>query len=270
MASAAPYVVVMDADFQHDETIVPDMLRLLRGGTADLVFLDAVGTGLSRPLGKAKGQDFWSVDGDLDAFARGIQRYLTVNARWDSPKFLFGESYGTTRSGGLAYTLEQRGVRLAGVTIMSTVLNIPLLFDPAIDQAHVNVFPTFAATAWYHNRVANKPADLAAFVAQARAFAAGPYTAALAKGDQLTVAERDQVAGQAAALIGVSPDFLIRNNLRPGPDRFRKELLRDQRRTVGRLDSRFDGIDADAGGSGPEYDAANEAMSGGFIAALNS
>jgi carboxypeptidase C (cathepsin A) len=235
----------------------------------DLVFLDAIGTGLSRPLGKASGKDFWSVDGDLDAFARGIQRYITLNQRWNAPKFLLGESYGTTRSGGLAYALESRGVRLAGVTIMSTVLNIPLLFDPSIDQAHVNILPTFAATAWYHNKVANRPTDVGAFVEQARAFATGSYAAALAKGDRLAPAERDQVATQAAALIGVSPAFLIRSNLRPGPDRFRKELLRDQQRTVGRLDSRFDGIDADSGGDGPEFDAANEAMSGAFIAALN-
>ena len=235
----------------------------------DIVFLDAVGTGLSRPLGKAAGKDFWSVDGDLDAFARGIERYITINGRWASPKFLLGESYGTTRSGGLAYALESRGVRLTGVTIMSTVLNIPLLFDPSVDQAHINLLPTFAATAWFHQRVANRPAELSAYVEQARAFATGPYAAALAKGDRLETAERDAVAAQAATLIGVSPGFMIRSNLRPGPDRFRKELLRDQRLTVGRLDTRFDGIDADAGGNGPEFDAANEALSGSFIAALN-
>ena len=165
----------------------------------DIVFLDAIGTGLSRPLGKASGKDFWSVDGDLDAFARGIDRYLTINSRWSSPKFLLGESYGTTRSGGLSYALEQRGVRLAGVTIMSTVLDIPLLFDPAIDQSHINILPTFAATAWYHNRIANKPADLATFVAQAQAFATGPYAAALAKGDQLSDQERNAVAQGASA-----------------------------------------------------------------------
>ena len=236
----------------------------------DMVFLDAIGTGLSRPLGKAQGKDFWSVDGDLDAFARGIQRYLTINNRWNSPKFLLGESYGTTRTGGLTYMLQQRGIELAGATIMSTVLDIPLLFDPSIDQAHVNIFPTFAATAWYHNRIQNRPADLDAFAKQAQAFATGPYAAALAKGDQLSTAERDQIAQQAGAMIGVSPDFLIRSNLRPGPDRFRKELLRDQRRTVGRLDSRFDGIDVDAGGDSPEFDAANEYIAGAFIAAINN
>jgi len=235
----------------------------------DIVFLDAIGTGLSRPLGKATGKDFWSVDGDIDAFARGIQRYLAVNNRWSSPKFLLGESYGTTRAGGLAYALEERGIRLAGVTVMSTVLNIPLLFDYSVDQAQVNILPTFAATAWFHNRVADRPADLAAHVARARAFATGSYAAALAKGDRLETAERDAVAAQASALIGVSTDFLLRSNLRPGPDRFRKELLRDRRRTVGRLDSRFDGIDADAGAAGPEYDAADAVMAGAFIAALN-
>lgn len=236
----------------------------------DIVFLDAIGTGLSRPLGKATGKDFWSVDGDLDAFARGIHRYLTINNRWSSPKFLLGESYGTTRTGGLAYVLQERGVQLAGATIMSTVLNIPLLFDPSVDQMHVNAFPTFAATAWYHNRVANKPADIDTFAKQAQAFATGPYAAALSKGDRLTPEERTQMAQQAGALLGVSPEFLLRTNLRPGPDRFRKELLRDQRRTVGRLDSRFDGIDVDAGGDSPEFDAANEAIAGAFIAAINN
>jgi carboxypeptidase C (cathepsin A) len=248
--------------------LVPNQDTIL--DRTDIVFLDAIGTGLSRPLGKAKGKDFWSVDGDLDAFARGIQRYLTLNSRWASPKFLLGESYGTTRTGGLAYVLQQRGVQLAGATIMSTVLNIPLLFDPSVDQMHVNIFPTFAATAWYHNRLANKPADLDAFAKQAQAFATGPYAAALSKGDRLTPEERTQIAQQAAALLGISPDFLLRTNLRPGPDRFRKELLRDQRRTVGRLDSRFDGIDVDAGGDSPEFDAANEAISGAFIAAINN
>ena len=236
----------------------------------DIVFLDAIGTGLSRPLGKAEGKQFWSVDGDLDAFARGIQRYVTKYNRWDSPKLLLGESYGTLRSAGLAYTLQSRGIRLAGVTLVSTVLNVGLLFDPSMDQAHVNLFPTLATTAWYHDRLRNRPADLDSFAQAAKAFATGPYAAALARGDALGAAERDSVAAQASALLGVSADFLVRSNLRPGPDRFRKELLRDQRRTVGRLDSRFDGIDADAGGEGPEYDPANEAIAGAFIAALNN
>ena len=236
----------------------------------DIVFLDAIGTGLSRPLGKAEGKQFWGVDGDLDAFARGIQRYIVKYGRWAAPKFLLGESYGTLRSAGLVETLQERGVKMAGVTLVSTVLNIGLLFDPSMDQAQINLFPTMAATAWFHNRVPNRPADLDAFAQAAKAFAIGPYAAALAKGDALTVAERDQVAAQAAGFLGVTPDFLIRNNLRPGPDRFRKELLRDRRRTVGRLDSRFDGIDVDAGGEGPEFDAANEALSGAFIAALNN
>jgi len=133
----------------------------------------------------------------------------------------------------------------------------------------VNILPTYAATAWYHNRIANRPADLAAFAAQAQAFATGPYAAALAKGDLLSDAERDSIAAQASAFTGVSSAFLIRNHLRPGPDRFRKELLRDQSRTVGRLDSRFDGIDADNGGSGTEFDPASEAISGAFVAAIN-
>ncbi len=236
----------------------------------DIVFLDAIGTGLSRPLGKSDGKQFWGVDGDLDAFARGIQRYVTKYGRWDAPKFLLGESYGTLRSAGLVNTLQDRGIKVAGVTLVSTVLNIGLLFDPSMDQGQINLFPTLAATAWYHNRIQNRPADLDAFAKAAQAFATGPYAAALAKGDALPAQERDAVAREASAMLGVSADFLIRSNLRPGPDRFRKELLRDQRRTVGRLDSRFDGIDVDAGGEGPEFDAANEAIAGAFIAAMNN
>lgn len=235
----------------------------------DLVFIDAPNTGLSRPLGKHKSADFGGVDPDLDAFARAIQRYLTINGRWSSPKFLLGESYGTTRTGGLSYTLESRGVRLAGVTIMSTVLNIPLLFNDSIDQPNINILPTFAASAWYHNRVPNRSPDIATHVNKAWAFATGPYAAALAKGDAISPEELNAVAKQAGELIGVSPEFMIRNHLRPGASRWRKELLRDQDKSVGRLDSRFALMDADAGGAEPEFDAANEEIAGPFIAAIN-
>lgn len=235
---------------------------------SDLVFIDAVTTGLSRPLGKAEGKDFFGVDKDLDAFTRAIQRYLTVYGRWDSPKFLIGESYGTLRAAGLSYTLQQHGVQLNGVALLSTTLDIGMLFSP-VDQAFINIVPTYAATAAYHNRLASKPADLNAYLAEVRNFARGPYTLALAKGDAISPAERDAVARQLSAYIGVSPEVIVRANLRLDPNRFRKELLRDQRRTVGRLDSRFLGEDADAGGEGPEYDPTDASISGAFIGGLN-
>jgi carboxypeptidase C (cathepsin A) len=235
---------------------------------SDLVFIDAVTTGLSRPLGKAEPKDFFGVDQDLDAFTRAIQRYLTINSRWNSPKFVIGESYGTLRAAGLANSLGQHGVQLNGVVLMSTVLDIDTLFDRR-DANYINATPTYAAIAAYHNRLQTKPADLQAYLAEVREFAAGPYTVALEKGDAISPAERDAVAARLAAYIGVSPEFVIRNNLRVGADGFRKELLRDQRRTVGRLDGRFQGEDADAAGEGTDYDPTDAGMSGAFIGALN-
>ena len=125
----------------------------------DIVFLDAIGTGFSRPLGETKTSDFWGVDQDLDAFSRGIARYITINDRWNSPKFLFGESYGTTRSAGLAYMLQDRGIQLNGVTLLSSILNYGAR-QPGYDQNYIALVPTYAAAAWYHNRLQNRPADL--------------------------------------------------------------------------------------------------------------
>ena len=234
----------------------------------DLVFIDAPTTGLSRMLGKTEGKTVFGVDGDLDAFSRAIQRYLKVYSRWDSPKFLIGESYGTLRSAGLAHLLAEKGVQLNGVALVSTTLNIGLLFQ-ANDRGYVNMLPTEAAAAWYHNRLAAKPADLDHFLAEVRAFADGPYAAALAKGHAVPVAERDAVAAQVAAYTGTSAQFVINNNLRPDPDRFRKELLRGERKTVGRLDARFIGQDADAGGEGTEYDPTDAAMTGAWVSTIN-
>lgn len=234
----------------------------------DLVFIDAPTTGLSRPLGKAEPKDFFGVDPDLDAFTRGIQRYLAVYGRWDSPKFIIGESYGTLRAAGLSYSLQQKGVQLNGVALLSSVLDIGLLFQP-YDQSYIGMVPTYAAAAAYHNRLASKPADLNAYLAEVRAFASGPYAAALYKGDTVPAAEREAVARKLAAYIGVTPEFVLRANLRVGPDRFRKELLRDQGKTVGRLDSRFLGEDADNAGEGTEYDPTDAAMTGAWVSTLN-
>jgi carboxypeptidase C (cathepsin A) len=234
----------------------------------DLVFIDAPTTGLSRPLGKAEPKDFFGVDADLNAFTLAIQRYLTINGRWDSPKFIIGESYGTLRAAGLSYSLQQKGVQLNGVALLSSVLDIGLLFQP-YDQSFVAIVPTYAAAAAYHNRLQTPPADLQAYLAEVRAFASGPYAAALFKGDRLPAAEKDAVAKQLAAYVGLSPDFVLRNNLRVDPDRFRKELLRDQGKTIGRLDARFEGEDVDNAGEGTEYDPANEALTGAWVSTLN-
>lgn len=236
--------------------------------TSDLVFIDAMGTGYSRPLGDAKNSDFWGVDQDADTFAKAIQRYLTINARWNSPKFLFGESYGTTRSGALAYLLEDRGVALNGVVILSSILNYGIR-QSGYDQIYIGYLPSYAAVAWYHNRVPNRPADLASFVQQARDFAVGPYASALAKGSTITPAEEDAVAQKLSYFTGLSAAYIKSSDLRVPLNRFRKELLRDRRLTLGRYDARYTGVDADAAGEGPEFDASDTAISGAFIATLS-
>ncbi len=235
---------------------------------SDLVFLDAPGAGFSRPLGEAKLSAFWGTDPDIDAFARGIERYLTVNDRWNSPKFIFGESYGTTRSGGLAYRLQADGAQLNGVILLSSILNYGRR-DPGFDQEMINYLPSYAAAAAYHHRLAAPPADLAAFLREVREFARGPYALALAKGQDLGADERAAIAQKLAGYIGLSPAYILEADLRVAPARFRKELLRDQRLTLGRYDARFTGYDIDAAGETPEYDPSDAGISGAFVSAFH-
>jgi carboxypeptidase C (cathepsin A) len=234
---------------------------------SDLVFLDAIGAGYSRPLGDTKGSAFWGVDQDIDTFARGIQRYITINHRWNSPKFIFGESYGTTRSAGLAYALQSRGMQLNGVLILSSILNYGVR-DAGFDQIYLTYMPSYAATAVYHKK-APQPADLAVYLNQVREWTRGPYAAALAKGHNISDQELDAVARQMSVYTGLSVQFIKDSNLRVDLSRFRKELLRDQRRTIGRYDSRFTGIDLDAAGDASEYDPSDTGMRPAFVAALH-
>ncbi|PEQ13139.1 peptidase S10 [Novosphingobium sp. PC22D] len=233
----------------------------------DLVFLDAIGAGYSRPLGDAKPQDFYGVDQDVNAFATAIQRYITRYERWNSPKFVLGESYGTLRSGALAYEMQQRGMALNGVILLSSIMNYGYR-QPGLDQVYINYLPSYAATAWYHNKLPDRPADVASVVERARQFALGPYASALAKGQSISPEERRAVAEQLSALTGLSTDFIIRANLRVDLYRFQKELLRDQRLSVGRFDSRYTGPDSDAAGEGPDSDKSSDAISGAFIASF--
>jgi carboxypeptidase C (cathepsin A) len=246
---------------------------------SDLVFVDAIGTGYSKGLvkedkdGKDKDSDnpdkrFWGTDQDIDAFGRFIARYITVNKRWNSPKFLFGESYGTPRSAGLAKYLEEHGIALNGVVLLSSILNYGSRL-PGLDNDYVNLLPSYAAIAWYHNKVANKPATLEPFLTEVRAFARGDYAVALAKGQDLGDAERNAIAERMAKYTGLSVAYLKEANLRVSQPRFRKELLRDERRTLGRYDGRFEGIDMDAAGESPETDPADTAIRGAFTAAFN-
>jgi carboxypeptidase C (cathepsin A) len=246
--------------------LVPNQYSLI--DKSDLVFIDAVGTGFSTPVGKAKGKDFWGVDQDLAAFAKAITRSVTINQRWNSPKFLFGESYGTTRSAGLVNKLQSQGMAFNGVVLLSSILNYASN-SPGLDQNYIGSLPTFAAIAWYHDKVPNKPADLHAFLDEARAFAAGEYASALSKGQNLSAAELDAIATKTSRYTGLSPQYLEQANLRVSQSRFRKELLRDDRRTLGRYDGRYEGIDVDAAGETPEFDPSSTAITGAYIAAFN-
>ena len=250
----APFNLVANNDSLLDKT--------------DLVFLDAVGAGFSRPVGDTKLQAFWGTDPDIDAFARGIERYLTVNDRWNSPKFLFGESYGTTRSAGLSYRLQEDGVQLNGVILLSSILNYGRR-DPGFDQEMINYLPSYAAAAAYHNRLASPPADPAAFLREVRSWARGPYAYALAQGQDLGDADRATIAQKMASYTGLSPAFILANDLRVPPGRFRKELLRDQRLTLGRYDDRFTGQDIDSAGENTEYDPSDTGITGAFVAAFH-
>jgi len=235
---------------------------------SDLVFLDAVGAGYSRPLGDTKLMAFWGTDQDIDAFARGIERWLTVNGRWNAPKFLFGESYGTTRSAGLSYRLQSDGVQLNGVVLLSSILNYGRR-QPGFDREMVNYVPSYAAIAAYHHKLAADPADLHAYIAEVREFARGPYALALAKGQELGDDERRAVAQKLSGYIGLPVDYILAADLRIDPSRFRKELLRDQRLTLGRYDARFTGQDVDAAGEEPEFDPSDTGITGAFVAAFH-
>ena len=232
---------------------------------SDLVFIDAPTTGLSRPLGKAEPKDFFGVDKDLKTFTATIQRYLTKYNRWNSPKFIIGESYGTTRAAGLSNSLLDAGVQLNGITFVSTVFNFA---DFQGDQSLVNFFPTLAANAWYHGKIDPKP-DLRQFLADARAFASGPYAAALQKGNSLSPEEKSSIAQQMSRFLAVSPDYVLRSNLRIQDDRYRREVLRDRHQIIGRIDSRYVGTEADNAGAGTSYDPQASAITGAFVGALN-
>ena len=234
---------------------------------SDLVFIDAIGAGFSRPLGDTKLEKFWGTDPDIDAFARGVERYLTANDRWNSPKFIFGESYGTTRSAGLSYRLQQDGVQLNGVILLSSILNYGRR-SPGFDQEIVNYVPTMAATAAYHHR-ATPTGDQTAWLQEVRNWARGPYALALAQGQDLSAAERQAIAAKLSSYIGLSPTYILNNDLRVDANGFRKELLRDQRRTLGRYDARFLGIDADSGGERQEFDPSDTGITGAFVGAFH-
>jgi carboxypeptidase C (cathepsin A) len=238
--------------------------------TTDLVFVDAISTGFSRTAPGVSPAPFHGQDGDIRAFGEFINGWLSQYNRWSSPKYLMGESYGTIRSAGLAAELQTRhGIDLNGIVLISSLLTYQTL-SPSLsnDVAWAANIETFTADAWYHKKL---PADLQSktlkqVVDESRAFAWGEYSAALTKGNTLTAAEKQAVAAKLARLSGLSTQFILAANLRVSAERFRKELLRDQRLVLGRLDGRYTSLDADAAGERQEFDPSNQALQGPYTA----
>jgi carboxypeptidase C (cathepsin A) len=239
---------------------------------ADVVMVDPVGTGLSRPLGETEGSRFWGIDEDARSLTEFIGRFLSRSGRWNSPKYLLGESYGTTRSAVLAATLQGANIDLNGIVLVSAVLDFrTILFGPGNDLAYVVNLPSYAATAWYLEALpGERPAELTPFLAEVEAFALGEYASALLAGGNLEAARRDEILERLQGYTGLDPDFLDRADLRVTAPEFEKELLRDRGLVVGRLDARFTGPSGDLLGQTPTHDPQSTAISGAFTAAWNT
>jgi carboxypeptidase C (cathepsin A) len=242
---------------------------------SDLVFIDAPGTGFSRIAGKDKEKAFYGVDQDIHAFTDFISQFLTKYDRWSSPKYVFGESYGTMRAAGLSLALQRADVDLSGVILLSDILNWDFMPDdpelnPGIDMPYVVALPTYAATAWYFDRIPNRPANLQAFLAQVEQFATTDYEQALIKGDDLTDAERQRVAQQLAAYTGLPVPYLLKTNLRIEYGAFQKELFGDRALTTGTLDTRFVGATLDPLSKVASYDPQGSAIGAAYVAAWHN
>ncbi|HEX3464819.1 MAG TPA: hypothetical protein VHS78_12300 [Candidatus Elarobacter sp.] len=241
--------------------------------TSDLVFVDAVGTGWSTIVARGKTSDFYGVDEDARAFSQFVERWLTRNGRWQSPKFLFGESYGTTRAANVVNVLQNDGVAVNGVVLLSSALDynlLPIPNGPGQDLMYIGYLPTEAAVAWYHDKLpAPRPADLPRFLDTVRAFAGGAYAQALRRGDTLDPATRAQIVAQLHALTGLSTAYIEAANLRIDPNRFQQELLRGEGRNVGRYDGRYSGPAIDRNAAYVDYDPSDTMTSAAFVASFN-
>jgi carboxypeptidase C (cathepsin A) len=238
----------------------------------DLVFIDPVTTGYSRAVVGENPKQFHDFEKDISSVGDFIRLYTTRYNRWTSPKFLIGESYGTTRSAGLSgYLQERHGMYLNGIMLVSSILNFQTArFTPGNDLPYILFLPTYTATAWYHDRLdPSLGRDLRVLLEEVEIFAEGEYAHALMKGDALPKDEYDRIVAKLARYTGLRPAYIEQTNLRIDIMRFTKELLRDERRTTGRLDSRFKGIDRDAAGETWEHDPSMSAIIGPYTAALN-
>lgn len=238
----------------------------------DLVQIDAMMTGYSRPGTGVKASEFTGDRNDIRMFAQFIRNYLDEYDRWASPKYLFGESYGTFSSAGLADELQSNeGIELNGIMLLGTVLDFQLISPtPTNDVAYASFFPSYTATAWYHRKLSPElqGKSLEQVVKESRDYAFGDYLVSLGRGNKLTPAERSKVAEQVARLTGVSPQFVQNTNLRIDAGTFRTELLRDERQTLGRYDSRMIGLNGNATSTRPDYDPSDVAPTGAFMTAF--
>jgi carboxypeptidase C (cathepsin A) len=268
---------VITADDQHTSPapyqVVDNAYSLL--DVADLVFIDAPGTGFGRLYGKDKEKAFWGVDPDAHAFARFIRRFLSNYQRWNSPRYLFGESYGTTRSAVVAGILEtENQIDLNGVILLSQILNFDDSADapqdnPGIDVPYELALPTYAATAWYHKRLPSQPATLQPFLTEVEQFALTDYAAALAQGSQLPAATRQAIAEKLHQYTGLPVAYLLKADLRINVGEFNHNLQGSDDLTTGRLDSRFSGPTIDPLAKEAEYDPQAAGIASAYISAFN-
>ncbi|AKS41116.1 S10 family peptidase [Wenzhouxiangella marina] len=237
---------------------------------ADLVMVDPVGTGFSRPLGEAEGSRFWGVDQDIESVAAFIKQYITEQGRWASPKFILGESYGGIRGAGLAHHLQSRhGMNLNGVILVSPFLSASAGRDGgSLDLPHALYLSGLAATAWYHDRLEDRPEDLAAYVAEVDEFALNEYLPALTAGYTISEARKRAIAEQLARYTGTSSDYWLRADLRVSHQEFVQELARDDRLIAGRIDSRFIGPSINALNDRMDYDPFFPAVGPAYTAAF--
>jgi len=243
---------------------------------ADLVFIDAPGAGFSRIAGKDKEKAFWGVDNDSHAFARFIQQFLNKYGRWNSAKYLFGESYGTTRSAVLANELASSfSIDLNGVILLSTILNFDLSvdspsFNPGVDSAYITALPTMAATAWYHKRLpGTRPAELEPFLREVEQFALSDYAAALQQGGRLDGAARQKIAERLSGYLGLPVDYLLKSDLRVSGGQFSQQLQMPGGLTTGRIDTRFSGPSLDVLSKEAQYDPMITSVGSAYVAAWN-
>lgn len=275
MGMFGPKIVKVDSDAKEDDGAAPYQLMANSQGIldlTDLVFIDPVGTGYSRVVGKGKEKDYWGLKEDAKSIAQFIRQWVTENERWFSPKYIAGESFGTTRAVAVAGELENEGQTMA--------LNGLILISQALDYAgstsdhenitsYVTYLPSMAATAWYHKK-AGQGKTLEEFVQECRDFTYNVYTPALYKGNLLNIMQKDEIAGKLSYFVGLSKDYILKSDLKVLVPRYQKQLLADKGLTVGRLDGRFMGDEADKVSEAPNLgDPSSYQVDAAYTASLN-